>query len=314
MKTKGITEGAIFCAIAVLLSLVSYFVPFLILLTFFIPIPMIVLGKRQGLKVSILSSIAAAFLIGILLGPIIALQFGLLLLWVGCSLGVAYQKNLSAMKKLIIGVIGFSIFMIFIILSYQLITGINFVSSITEYFEMASKEALKLYENSGLLDGTQITDLEGLMDTSMKMVMMSIPTTFILLPVFLSLANVFIADLILKHLNYPVKSFKKLKDIRVPNHLKVVLTLLVLFSFMVSIFKIEIIPEIYIVTIRNLVYLVFFVMGLACIFDFLSFKKIKSKIVKVLIVLVSMLLQTIVIFLGIMDTYLDIRKLFRREM
>ncbi len=313
MKTRGLTEGAIFCGIAVLLSLVSVFIPFLVLLTFFIPVPMIVLGKRQGLKVSILSSIAAGLLIGILLGPILALQFGLLMVWVGCSLGLAYQKNLSAFKKSIIGTIGFAGFIIVIILSYQLLTGIDFAGTMMGFFEQGAQDALAFYQKSGLLNGSQLDDMKEIMEASMKMVMMTIPTTFILLPVILALANVYSTDLILKRLNYPVKSFKKLENLKLPNHLKVVLTLSLLVTFMVSFFDIQVIPEIYVVTIRNLVYLVFFVMGLACIFNFLAVKRIKSKAIKILLVIMSILLQTVVIFLGIVDTYLDIRKLFRKE-
>ena len=314
MKIKGLTEGAIFCAIAVLVSLASVFIPFLVLLTFFIPVPMIVLGKRQGLKVSILASMAASFLIGIFLGPLLALQFGLLMLLVGCSLGFAYQKNLSASKKTVIGAIGFVGFIVAIIASYQVLTGIDFVSTMVGFFETSAQEALLIYEKSGLFEGAQLAEMKDLMAASMTMVMMSIPTTFILLPVVLGLVNVMMADLILKRLNYPVKGFKKFENLRLPRHLKVALTSSLFFTFGVTVFNIQVIPEIYIVTIQNLVYLVFFIMGLACIFDFLAAKKMKSKVVKVLVVILAGLLQMAVTFLGIVDTYFNIRPLFRKEM
>ncbi len=314
MKTKGLTEGAIFCAIAVLISLASAFIPFLVLLTFFTPVPMIVLGKRQGLKVSILSSIAASFLIGIFLGPLLALQFGLLMLLVGCSLGLAYQKNLSALKKSMIGTIAFAAFISLVIFTYQVLTGIDFVGSLVGFFETGAQEALLFYERLGVFDGAQLDEVKEIMAASMKLVMMSIPTTFILMPVIFGLANVMMADLVLKRLNYPVKGFKKFENLRLANHLKVALTVALFFTFGVTVFNIQVIPEIYIVTIQNLVYLVFFVMGLACIFNFLAAKKIKSKVVKVLIVLLSGLLQMVVTFLGIVDTYFDIRTLFRKEM
>lgn len=313
MKTREITEGAIFCAIAVLLSLASYLVPFLVVLTFFIPVPMIVLGKRQGLRVSILASIAAALIIGFSLGLIIALQFGLLMLLVGCGLGLAYQKNLSAMEKSVIGTIAFAAFIILIILGFQILTGINFISSLVDSFKAGAAEVLPFYESMGLLDSSQLADMEMIIDASLKMLMMSIPTTFILLPVGLAILNISITDFILKRLGYPVKGFKKLENLKLPNHLKVVLTIFIFINFLLMVFQIDLIPEIYVYTIRNLVYLVFFVMGLACIFDYLSFKKIKSKIIKVLIVVIGLLFQSLVSFLGIVDTYFDIRKLFRKE-
>ena len=106
MKTRGITEGAMFCALGVILTLISYYLPFFVLLVFFIPVPMVVLGKRQGLKVSILSSIAATILIGLFLGPLNAISFGALMLFVGCSLGFAYHRDLAPVIKVGIGILG----------------------------------------------------------------------------------------------------------------------------------------------------------------------------------------------------------------
>lgn len=60
MKTKAITEGALLCALTVLLSLLCYYVPLMIILYIFIPVPMVVLAKRQDMRTTVVSSLAAS--------------------------------------------------------------------------------------------------------------------------------------------------------------------------------------------------------------------------------------------------------------
>ncbi|WKY47734.1 DUF2232 domain-containing protein [Eubacteriaceae bacterium ES3] len=313
MKTRGITEGAIFCAIAVILSLLGFYVPFFVILTFFIPVPMIVLGKRQGLKVSILSSVASTILIGLLLGPGTAFQLGMLMLLVGCGLGWSYEKNLSSFKKTMIGTVGFALFIVAVILFYQLLTGVNFINSTIEMFETASREALSIYQSMGILDGSQLQTMESVIEENLRMILMTIPSAFLLMPVIFSMANVVCSDLILKRLGYSVKGYKKLSSLILPNHLKVFLMFSLVGVFVANLILPDLIPEIYIVTVRNLVNTVFFVMGLACVFNYINFKGVSNKAIKVLVGLLCFIFQPLITFLGIADTYLDIRRIFRRE-
>lgn len=313
MKTRGVTEGALFCAIAVILSVISFYVPFFTILTFFIPIPMIILGKRQGLKVSILSSVAATILIGIILGPIAVLQYGLMLLLVGCSLGWAYEKDLTSVRKSIVGAVGFAFFMLALIFSYQIITGVNFLGELNGIIKTSAQDAIAIYEGSGLLSSAQLADMQLTVDETLKLFQMSIPAVFLLTPVLLAMVNVTVSDVILKKMGYPVNGFKPLGRWKVPEHLKVFLLLLMLLIFAVTLFRIEMIPEIYLYTVRILVYFVFFIMGIACIFNYLAYKKMKNKGIKVLIIFICTLFPTVITFLGIADTYLDIRRIFRRE-
>lgn len=313
MNTRGITEGAIFCAIAVILSLLSFYIPFFVILTFFIPVPMIVLGKRHGLKVSILASLAATILLALLLGITMAFQLGMMLLPVGCGLGWAYSKNLSPTKKTLVGSGGFAVFIIALILFYQLLTGVNFISSMIEMFETSSQEVINLYQSMGIMDATQLATMESVVEDNLKMMLLTIPSAFLMMPVLLAMANIYCTDLILKRLGYPIRGYKSLGNLTLPGHLKTFLLILLVGIFLTSVLSVEIIPEIYIATVRNLVNLVFFVMGMACVYNYLSFKKMSNKGIKVLVGFVCFLLQPMIVFLGIADTYLDIRRIYRRE-
>lgn len=313
MKTRGITEGAMFCALGVILTLVSYYLPFFVLLVFFIPVPMVVLGKRQGLKVSVLSSIAATILIGLFLGPLNAISFGALMLFVGCSLGFAYNRDLAPLKKVIIGILGFSILLIAVVASYELVMGIGFTSLLLQTLTQSSSEVMAFYETANLMDAEQLTLAKTAMEKNIEMMKLALPSAFLLLPVVFGMVNVVVSDLILKRIGYPVKTFKPLSQWEMPVTLKYFLMVLLLGDFMLSMFQVSNIPQIYIVTVMNFVNIIFFVMGLALMLNYMEYKQLTNKGLKALVVLLGFLLSSIVTIVGVADTYIGIRRIFRRE-
>jgi uncharacterized protein YybS (DUF2232 family) len=313
MKTRGITEGALFCALGVILTLVSYYLPFFVILVFFIPVPMVILGKRQGLKVSIISSLAATILIGLFLGPVNAISFGALLLFVGCSLGYAYNRDLSSFVKTLIGIVGFLMLMIALVASYQLVMGISFTDFIFQTLDESTKEVLAIYESTNIMDASQLNTAKEAMAANIEMMKLALPSAFLMLPIVFGLVNVVVSDLILKRIGYPVKTFRPLGQWEMPSSLKYFLMLFLLGDFVISIFQITAIPQIYVVTVMNFIDMIFFVMGLSLIFNYLDYKKVKNKGLKVLIVVLSFLLSSFIVLMGVADTYIGIRRIFRRE-
>ncbi len=313
MKTRGITEGAMFCALGVIISLVSYYVPIFVILVFFIPVPMVVLGKRQGLKVSVISAIAATILIGLFLGPINAIPFGTLMLFVGCSLGYAYNHNLSPVRKVVIGTAGFAFFLIAVVIGFEVISGINFTSYLFQTLEESTNEVMAFYETTNIISGDELTAAKEAMATNIQFIKLALPSAFIMLPIIFGMVNVIVGDLILKRIGYEVNCFKPLREWEMPASLKYFLMVLLFGDFMISIFQITAIPQIYLITIMYFVNVIFFIMGLALIFNYLDYKKVTNKGIKVLILFLSFLIISIITIAGVADTYIGIRRIFRRE-
>jgi len=310
MKTRGITEGAMFCALAVILALASFYVPFLVILMFFIPVPMVVLGQRQGLKVSLIASVAATIIIALFLGPINALSFGALLLFVGCSLGYVYHRNASPVIKITAGYIGFGVVVIVSVAIYQFLMGVSFTTDLFQMLQTSTQEVITMYQTSGIMDANQLSTAKEAMDAQIINMKMIMPTAILLIPLVFGFANVAICDAILKRLRYSVKAITPLSQWRMPKSLKYFLFMLLMGSFMIDIFQVTAIPEMYLVNIMNMVYLVYFVMGLSLIFDFMEYKKIYNKGLKVVVVLIAFFFQFIVTMIGVADTYMEIRKIF----
>ncbi|MGV8905373.1 MAG: YybS family protein [Acetobacterium sp.] len=313
MKTRGITEGAMFCALAVILALASFYIPFLVILMFFIPVPMVVLGQRQGLKVSVIASLAATIIIGLFLGPVNGISFGALLFFVGCSLGYVYYRNEGPITKIIVGYIGFALVVTAVIVSYQFLMGISFTTYLFQSLEVSTQEVLALYKNTGAMDASQLLLARETLDAQIITMKMIIPSAILLMPLAFSFVNIASCDVILKRLGYPVRSITPLSEWRMQKSLKYFLLIFLMGSFIISIFQLTGIPEIYVFNIMNLVYMVYFMMGLSFIFDYMAYKKIRSKSLKVLVVFVALLFQFIVTILGVADTYMEIRKIFRKE-
>lgn len=313
MKTRGITEGAMFCALGVILTLVSYYIPLFTILVFFIPVPMVVLGKRQGLKVSIISSVAATILIVLFLGPINAITFGALMLFVGCSLGYAYNKNFSPVRKVIIGVAGFAVLMIAVVASYELVMGISFTAFLFQTLEASTAEVMGFYESANIMDASQLTVAKDAMAANIQMMKLALPSAFLLLPMMFGMVNVLISDFILKRIGYEVKGFKPLGQWEMPASLKYFLMIFLFGDFIISIFQVTAIPQIYIVTVMNFVNIIFFIMGLSLIFNYMEYKEVKNKGLKVLVVFLSLIIISVITIVGVADTYIGIRRIFRRE-
>lgn len=313
MKTRGIIEGAMFCALAVILALASFYIPFLVILMFFIPVPMVVLGKRHGLKASIIASLAATIIIGLILGPANAISFGILLFFVGCSLGYAYQRNMGPIQKIIVGYLGSALLVIAVIVSYQFLMGVSFTTFLFQSLEVSASEVLAMYKNTGFMDANQLLLMKESIDAQMVTMKMIIPSVMLLLPLIFGVVNVICCDAFLKRLGYTVKGIKPLKDWQMPKSLKYFLFIFLMGSFIISIFQVTAIPAIYITNIMNFVYLVYFVMGLSLIFDIMAYKKLTNKGLKVLVVFLALLFQFVVTMIGLADTYMEIRKIFRKE-
>ncbi|MEG0074480.1 MAG: DUF2232 domain-containing protein [Eubacterium sp.] len=313
MKTKAMAEGAMFCALAVLLALICYYVPFLIVLYIFIPVPIVVLARKQGFKVSMISSVAATILLFLLVDPVTAVSFGMYLILVGCSLGYTYYKEKNGFIKLLIGYGSSFLVIILGIVLFQVISGQNYIDNMITMFATASTEALKIYENPGLLSGDQMAQMGTMIDSLMNTLKLSIPGAFLILPFFLGWANVVFSDIILKRLRMPVVPLKKLSQWQLPKSLKTFLIVVIVFVLAIDLMKIEAVPQIYTFTITSIISTIYFIMGLSFIFWLMARKKVKENMgLKILIVVLCVLfsfLMSIVTFVGVIDIYIDLRML-----
>ena len=103
-RTSALVEAGILAAIAVLFTIVSNYIPVLSFIANVIwPLPIILCGRRNGLKWSILSLIVAGIIVAMLLSPVMAITEVLILGIVGLAMGEAMRRQMSPAQVLSVG-------------------------------------------------------------------------------------------------------------------------------------------------------------------------------------------------------------------
>ena len=106
-KTSAMVEAGILAAVAIVMALISMYVPVLgAFVNFVWPLPIVICGCRHGLKWSIMTLLVATVIIAMIISPInaffLAAIFGLL----GLILGECMRRHLPPMKMMLYGSVG----------------------------------------------------------------------------------------------------------------------------------------------------------------------------------------------------------------
>jgi uncharacterized protein YybS (DUF2232 family) len=300
-------------ALSVVLALASYYLPFLLVLYLFIPVPTIILCQRQGFVTALLASVAATLIMFLFMDLANALFSGIYLLLVGCGLGYVYYRKESGPVRLGVGTGAAFASFILMILLLQVITGQNFIDQIVSEFNTVSSQVMSTYQGMGLLSSDQLGQMQSLVDEMMKTFKMTIPLVVITMPFFIAWANIVITDAVLKRIKAPVAPLAPLSHWHLPSSFKNFLLLVILFLVIVQVSGTQAIPEIYTYTLMQLVFQVYVLMGLSFLFWLISRKKQQESMgLKVLIVLISLaipLMSYVLSILGVTDIYMNIRLL-----
>src|SRR5690554_6159758 len=109
-------------AVTALLGVLSYYIPFLTFFIFIWPIPIIVLGKRHGLSVSVVATLVAGILVSLFTPPIFSVQVVIMYGLLGIALGYAYQREMNILKTTLLGYITSLISIVVLFQFYNIIT------------------------------------------------------------------------------------------------------------------------------------------------------------------------------------------------
>ncbi|KXS40953.1 MULTISPECIES: YybS family protein [unclassified Candidatus Frackibacter] len=284
LETKGLVEGALFSAITVLLALIGSYLPlFGIVMILVLPLPIIVVGVRQGTKIGILTTILSAILLGMLINFLMSLMvlfgFGL----IGVVLGAAFEEEFSSTKIIMIAIIVSTI-------STLLILGVNFYL-LDFSIEPIINTVLQQYKSLGIDQATQ----QELIDMFVTIA----PALILTASAINGLVNYYIAINALNRLGYEYEEPPPLVEWRFPKYLTV--------GFILGILLIN-------TNIGKNIYMVFnfifFIQGLAIAAYYLKRFNISNTLQKIILaILVILPVNQILSFLGILDTWFDYRKL-----
>ncbi len=314
LKTSNITESAMITGILVIIAYLSSFIT---LLMFFYPTPAIILGKRKGLKYSLLSLIASDLIISMLLG----LQTGLvfLILYTPMALALTYGvcRNEEANKTILFGSAAYMISFVLYILLLNYIMGINFIERVAEIYEQSFETTRGLFNNIPDQFRTEqiekyISDIEKMAPMMNYYVTNVFPAFLIVASIIISYINYIVASKFAVRFSINVKQHEGLAYFSFPRNFMISMAGLLLLSFLLQLLNINVV-----IIQMNLFIIVFMAMllqGAAVLKYFIDksrMGKFARNLLLVIIVLMSINFSIVYAVIGLIDLTVNLRKINR---
>lgn len=303
-KPNAITQATGFAAVAVITAVLCRFVPMVVVLYYFMPMPMALLAKRFRLRAALIPAIAASGVLFLLMPPLMALEFALYLLAVGGVISFAYAKNVRGFYKLAAAYVAQLVMFIAAIAIYQASTGKAFSDQIVAAFRESIKNAAQM---SDLMDAANITQAAGTLIQQVKLLM---PSVVLITPFFAAWILLLICDHTLKTRGIESSPVPPLSHWFMPRSASRFLLIILLVVFIANFTSGA--QNIYIVTLTQLTDFAFGIMGLSFLFWVFNRRRNRESTgVKVVILVICAFLYVIMAellpLIGIIDVYSNMR-------
>lgn len=308
-EVKPLVEGALLSAITILLALISIYIPLLGLLASFIwPVPIILLGIRHGLKISILATLVSGLIIGMFSEPLqaftVVFGFGL----IGVAIGYAFRKNYTPSAIMGIG-IGFSLLSkVILIVGTLLIMGLNPVTQQLTLMQQSFTQALGFYRKMGI-PAEQLRQMESMVSQLTTLVSFGLPVILVMASVMDTFLNFAVARLVLRKLGHKIADLPPFSRWQIPRYsvLGYLLAMLIFFIDRTP----GSLPFIISLNLQLAFNALFLVQGLSVAAFYLQ-KYNVNKALRVfifLLLLMNPLFSQIAVWVGMFETFLDLRRI-----
>ncbi len=214
-KTSAMVESGILAAIAIVMALISMYVPVAgAFVNFVWPLPIIICGMRNGLKWSLMSLIVAGIIIAIIISPIQAFFLVAIFGLMGIILGECMRRRMSPMKLMFYGSIGAVLALIInVVLSFAVL-GINPIEMMFNSFNQSLTELAAYYREHGMSEEDIKTAIQGYTDM-IAMMRIIMPGAFLISAPVLAFINYWAAKKILVKLGETFEPFPPFTQLQV---------------------------------------------------------------------------------------------------
>lgn len=215
-KTSAMVQAGILAAVAIVMALISMYVPVLgAFVNFVWPLPIIICGCRHGLKWSIMTLLVATIIIAMIISPVnaffLAAIFGLL----GLILGECMRRHLPPMKMMFYGSIGAVIALILnIVLSFWVL-GMNPIDMMFSSFHESLGQLAMYYREHGMSE-VEIKKIVAEYEELLRMMKIIMPGAFLLCAPLMAFVNYMAAKKILTKLGETFEAFPPFTMLTIP--------------------------------------------------------------------------------------------------
>ena len=309
---KPIVEGGLVTAIAVILGLVSTYLPVIgAIVDFFWALPFTILTVRLGVKKAAYSLAAAIILLSLFIGPILTVRLALSFGLSGLALGFAVERKFNAVKTFMLTLMVSFAAQIIAVMLLLFVMDINVIDTQIDIVKESFEETFALYETMGM-DQEQIDQAKSQVEPAIKLLGFLMPTLLLLMALINTVACFFTAKWILPKLGLSIPNFPPFAEWRFPVAFLYLMILALLGLYWGGTRNFTLL---YTVSINANILALFvgFIQGLSILSfaaDRYNVSKLIRRLVFIILILNFMLFQ-IVAFTGLFDMFFDYRRRFK---
>lgn len=310
-RVKPMVEGGILAAIAVAMSLISMYIPIIgSLVAFILPLPIVVLVVRHGVRWGIMSTVIAGVLIAMLISPLQAISIVVVCGFIGVVLGYTYRKGYGAVRCLAISSASAIVSILVVMAVSLLLIQVNPMDIQMDVMNQAFDESLEVYRSSGMSEA-EIAAAAEKFKNGLETVKQLVPVTIILAGLFETYINFIVSGIVLRRIgNKNIPQLPPFKEWKLP----VILVYIYAFSLIGMYWGAS--REIELLTNASMNFNMFasilaFIQGLAILF-YAADRYNLSKFIRGIILILTLTsgMFHIVALIGLFDIIFDYRKRF----
>lgn len=313
-KTRSMVETALLSAITVIFSFVGLYVPFLgIMIMLIWPIPIAILVTRHGLSWGLMATSVSGLLVMMFSGPVAAItivgSFGL----IGIALGYALKRDEAPGKVLFAATAASFISKVLVVALTMAVIGMNPIQEQLQIMEQTLRSSIDFYRLMGI-KATDLAMAEKTFEALLEQMRLIVPATFMMGALFDGALNYVVAKAILQKLGHQLKAIAPFSSWQFSRGTAGSLAAALLIAYMGQTTGAKS-WEIISVNVQIIFFVMFAIQGLAVALSYMK-RFYRSRIVQsllVIFVLLNPLFVQLLSFLGIIDSFVDFRKLRVRE-
>ena len=215
-KTSAMVEAGILAAVAIVMALISMYVPVLgAFVNFLWPLPIVICGCRHGFKWSIMTLLVATVIIAMIISPINAFFLAAIFGFLGLILGECMRRHLPPMQMMLYGSIGAVLALVINIVLSFLVLGIDPIEMIFTSFHESLGQLAAYYREHGMGEEEIKKIVDGYAEM-LRMMRVIMPGAFLLCAPIMAFVNYIAAKKILTKLGESFTDFPPFVKLQVP--------------------------------------------------------------------------------------------------
>ena len=314
MQTRALVEGAIFAGVTALLGILYFYMQYLGIIAVIWPVPVIIVGYRNGIKASILSALSAGLVVSLVTQPLVGV--GLLIGFgvPGVIMGHMINKRVNPYEVILVCGILLSVSMageFLLSLKIAGIDGLEFLSNLDSAFREQLETSLDIYRQFGIAED-KLQEFKDYFSQAIELAKYVIPSSLLISGVFFSFIDYKLTRLILKRIGFILPDIDEFSKWRLTEPYSYILLGTAVFAVAASYFRVPGFNTAAI-NISTILTLVFTIVGISVVVYFARVYGDRYGISKPLrnIIAVFIILTFIqfIVFIGILDLAFDFRRL-----